>query len=119
MKKILYFLQDILKCVVVGLVISLGVSIISGIILLIIFGTNAAMVFGWIKAVNYFVGAMGLLLSGGFFIKRDGTRPFVYKEQWKKLFKQMNIGFVILVIGITIIFVGTIIQYNLDIRSLI
>lgn len=119
MKKSLYFLQDILRCMVVGFAISLGLSIISGLILLIIFGTNAALVFGWIKSINYFVGAMGLLLSGGFFMKRDGTRPLIYKDEWKKYFKQMNIGFVVMFISLFIVLVGVLIHYNLDIRSLL
>lgn len=116
MKSILYLIKDILKCIIIGVIISLGLSLLASLVLIILYGNKTVSILEGIKSVNYFFGAMGMLLSGGFFMKRDGTRPFIYKEEWKGHFKKMNIGFVIMFIGMAVIAFGVVIQCYIEMK---
>lgn len=115
-KSFFNFFKDILRCAYIGICISAGVLLLVGLILPIIIGFDIFRIFDGAKNVLYFAGSLGLFLSAGFFMKRDGTRPLVYKDKWKKYFKKLNIGFVIMFVSLSIIIMGIIIQYNLEKR---
>lgn len=108
------FFKDILRCLYVGFCISAGILLLSGLILLIIYGLDIFKILSVATSVLYFAGSLGLFLSAGFFMKRDGTRPLVYKDQWKKYFKKLNIGFVVMFISLSIIVAGVIMQYIIE-----
>lgn len=113
------FFKDILRCLYVGICISIGILLLSGVILFIIYGFNIFKILSGATSVIYFAGSLGLFLSAGFFMKRDGTRPLVYKDQWKKYFKKLNIGFVVMLVSLSIIVIGVIMQYIIEKNMLI
>lgn len=112
MKSLKYIIMDILKCMLIGSAIAIGVSLITGLITILVTWGNIGVTLDYIKFIIFLIGSLGLLLAGGAFAQREGTRPFIYDEQWKTYFKKLNIGFVILFICSTIILWGVLV-YNL------
>lgn len=55
-----------------------------------------------VKNAAYYVSALGLMLSAAFFITRDGTRPLIYNDEWRKHFVVLNLALVIMFISFTI-----------------
>ncbi|MDO6353697.1 hypothetical protein Q3V94_01175 [Caloramator sp. CAR-1] len=110
MKKIRLFINDALKAMGIGFAISLIILSISWAICFIVYKGNTFLVFNGVKNSLYYIGILILFLSAAFFIQRDATRPLNYEDEWKKHFKVLNLGFVILFIGIAINVAGMVIQ---------
>lgn len=109
---------DVLKCIVIGSIIAVGIGIITGLIAIVSSWGNLSTTLDWIKRVIYIVGGLGLFLSAGTFAQRDGTRPLVYNEQWKKYFKTMNIGVVFLFISFSVVTWGMMVHNFIDLGRL-
>lgn len=105
---------DILKCIGIGSIIAIAFGIVTGLIAIIASGGDTTLTLDWIKRVVYIIGGLGLLLSGGAFAQRDGTRPLVYEEQWKTHFKALNIGFVFLIISLSVVVWGMMVHNLID-----
>jgi hypothetical protein len=114
MKHVKYLFMDILKCAGIGVAISLAIAIITGLLAILFSWGNIPLSMEWIKRVVYFIGGLGLFLSAGAFIQREGTRPFVYNEEWKAHFKIFNFGFVVMLISFSVIVCGMIVQNLLE-----
>lgn len=112
-------LGDILKCIGIGSAIAIGAGIITGLIAAIASRGNMSIILDWIKRVMYIVGGLGMFLAGGAFAQRDGTRPFIYNDQWKAHFKILNIGFVILFISFSVVVWGMMVHNFIDFGSII
>ncbi|MCX7904935.1 MAG: hypothetical protein N2486_10560 [Caloramator sp.] len=110
MSKIRLFIKDALKAMGIGLVLSLIILSISWAICFIMYRGNTFLVFNGVKNSLYYIGILILFLSAAFFVQRDATRPLNYEDEWKKHFKVLNLGLVILFIGIAINIVGMVIQ---------
>lgn len=110
MSKIRSFIKDALKAMGIGFILSLIILSISWVICFIMYGGNTFLVFNGVKNSLYYIGIITLFLSAAFFIQRDATRPLNYEDEWKKHFKVLNLGFVILFIGIAINVAGMIVQ---------
>lgn len=106
--------SDVLKCICIGSLIAIGIGIVTGLIAIISSWGNVNITLDWVKRVIYIIGGLGLFLSAGAFAQRDGTRPFIYNEQWKTHFKTLNIGFVILVISFSVVVWGMMIHNFID-----
>lgn len=114
MSRIKNTLIDVIKCMGIGSAIALGVGIIAGLIAIISSWGNVSITLNWIKRVIYIVGGLGMFLSAGSFAQRDGTRPFIYNDQWKNHFKILNIGFVILFISFSVVVWGIMVHNLID-----
>ena len=114
MKKIIALTLDILKCIALGIILSVTVGLIIGIIFAIIHKGNMISIFEGIKKAIYYIGGLGLLLSAAFFVQKDGIRPLVYDKEWKKYFSVLNVGFVIFFMNITICIIGMFLQMYLE-----
>ena len=114
MKKVTGFTLDLLKCIALGIILSVVVGLISGIIFAIIHKGNMLSTFEGIKRMLYYFGVLGLLLSAAFFVQKDGIKPLIYDKEWKQYFSVLNIGFVIFFMNITICMIGMFLQIYLE-----
>ncbi|MDF2672105.1 MAG: hypothetical protein K0R09_370 [Clostridiales bacterium] len=105
---------DVFKCIAIGTLIAIGIGMITGLIGIAITWGNLSTTIEWIKRVLYVIGGLSLFLSAGAFAQRDGTRPFIYNEQWKSHFKILNIGFVILIISFSVLIWGIMVHNFID-----
>lgn len=114
MRKLGYIMADIVKCLLIGIITSLAIAFIVGLFGFIIHKGNSNQIFELIKRFLYYIGMLGLLLSCGFFVQRDATRPLIYNDEWKKYFKQLHLGFVIMFINLSLCLIGMIIQILIE-----
>lgn len=105
---------DVIKCIGIGSLIAIGIGLITGLISIAVTWGNLNITIEWIKRILYIVGGLSMFLSAGAFAQRDGTRPFIYNDQWKAHFKILNIGFVILVISFSVLAWGIMFHNFID-----
>lgn len=110
---------DIIKCIVIGSAIAIATGIITGIIAAISSRGDFSIILNWIKRATYIVGGLAMFLAAGAFAHRDGTRPFIYNDEWKAHFKILNIGFVILFIAFSIVSWGMMVQNYIELGRII
>lgn len=109
-------LKDIFKCTKIALFISLGIAIFFTLIYYIFYSNNDISLLNFIKNNLYYVGCFGFLISSGFFIQKNATRPLTYQDSWNKMFSKLNLGFVVMFVSLFICFYGMIIQLSLETR---
>jgi hypothetical protein len=110
MKMKFCFVRDLFKCAKIAFYIAVGVAIFATIIFCIFYDKHHMNLFGYIKNCLYYTGCFGFLVSVGFFVQKNATRPLVYQNEWRKIFYRLNLGFVIMFIGLMICMVGMLIQ---------
>jgi len=108
------FLKDVFKCAKVALVALAIVWIIFGMVYYLFYCGSSVPVLMFIKDRLYNVGCFGFLVSVGFFMQRDATRPLDNRKQWENMFKKFNLGIVIMTVSVFICFYGMIIQLFLE-----
>lgn len=108
MQRTLYGIVDAAKSFIIGIIAGTIIEIVSALIGLIIYKGY------WIGAIMagrnavIFVGALGLLITAGLFLKKNTLRPLKAQKSWEKSFKVLNFGYTILILFIGIIIVGCI-----------
>lgn len=97
-----YILLDVLRCICIGILIALGLGVFITLIALI-FRLDILRVLytSWIST-----GCFGMFIGGMSFLWPNTQRPLDYRTDWEKYFKKLNIGYVILLIGLTILILG-------------
>lgn len=111
-------LKDIFKCTKLAFFISLGIAIFFTLIYFIFYSSNDISLLNFIKNNLYYVGSFGLLISSGFFVQKNATRPLKYQDSWNKMFSKLNLGLVIMFVSLFICFYGMIIQLSLEITKM-
>jgi magnesium-transporting ATPase (P-type) len=97
-----YILFDVLRSICIGILIALGLGVFITLIALIFRLDILQVLFSaWI-----FTGCIGMFIGGMSFLWPNTQRPLDHRDDWEKYFKKLNIGFVILFIGITILILG-------------
>jgi len=102
--------KDILKCAKLAIFITLGIAVFFMLIFYIFYGVRGISLLNFIKNALYYIGSFGLLISTGFFVQKNGTRPLANYETWKKMFSNLNLGFVIMFISLFICLYGMFLQ---------
>lgn len=110
MNKSLYIIKDITKSILAGVIISLALIILSGLISMIIKRGDIKSVLQIIKGTLFIIGSLGLIVSSGFILKKESRRPLDNKDSWKEQFKVLSFVKVFLIIGIIILLFGNIID---------
>lgn len=62
------------------------------------------------------IGPIGMVFSAGMFMKRGALRPLKDKEGWKRHFKVLNPGYVMVFFSVGIVFIGSLVDliiYNI------
>ncbi|MCR1898445.1 hypothetical protein NSA47_05500 [Irregularibacter muris] len=103
-------LKDIFKCAKLALFISSGIAVFFTLIYFIFYQGKDISLFGFIKNALYYIGCFGFLISAGFFIQKNATRPLTYQDAWNKMFSVLNLGLVIMFVSLFICFYGMIVQ---------
>lgn len=106
MDKIMYFLKDIIKSLKVGIIVSVILILSSALFGAIAKQGNIILTLDIVKNTLFFIGALGLFVFAGFTAKRESRRPLEHKNQWKEHFKVLNFVNVLMVIDITILVSG-------------
>lgn len=96
--------KDILRCVFIGCVVGLGLSVFA-VLTALVFRYNVGEL---VYRFEFYAGMLALLVAGLSFFRPDTTRPFDYEDRWKAYFKKLNIAFVIMFIGLTLVTIGSI-----------
>lgn len=107
-------IKDILKCAKVALLVAAIVSVLFGIIYYLFYRGGSIPVLQFLKDRLYNAGCLGFLISAGFFMQRDATRPLDYHKQWKRMFRRFNLGIVIMTVSFFVCFYGMIIQLFIE-----
>lgn len=107
-------LKDILKCTKIALFISVGISILFTSIYYIFYNNGSSSLLYFIKNNLYYIGCFGLLISSGFFIQKNATRPLKYQDSWNKMFSKLNLGMVVMFVSLFICLCGIVIQLSLE-----
>jgi hypothetical protein len=100
--------RDLARCVFIGLFIAAIFAVLM-VIVTLISGWN------WLDLLYrsyFYIGSLGLLIAGLSFLKPSTLRPLDYKNDWERYFKKMNIGFVFLFVGITLMVIAVVL-YNI------
>jgi len=106
MDKIMYFLKDVIKSLKVGIVVSIILILLSALFGSIAKQGDVILILDIVKNTLFFIGALGLFVFAGFTAKRESRRPLEHKDQWKEHFKVLNFVNVLMVIDITILISG-------------
>jgi hypothetical protein len=107
-------LKDIFKCTKIALFISVGISIFFTSIYYIFYNSGSSSLLYFIKNNLYYIGCFGFLISSGFFIQKNATRPLKYQDSWNRMFNKLNLGMVIMFVSLFICLYGMIIQLSLE-----
>jgi hypothetical protein len=119
-KKVIYGINDAAKALLIGVIAGIVIEIVFTLIGLIAHRGS------WIDALivgrnaEISAGAIGLLISSGIFLKRDSLRPLKDQEGWKRNFKALNYGYVLLLLFIGMLIIGGILDlvlYKLKFRG--
>lgn len=113
MKKIKEFLEDLCRCVLMGLALSAIISIVVGIICVFIYKGNIINIINGIKTVLICIGALGMILVAILILKRNKEKTMEHINEWKKKYKVFSYKGVMLIVTITILICGGIIDWFL------
>lgn len=105
-----YLAKDIFKCMKVAFLISIIIFVLFSIIYYLFYGNSSVTILYFIKDRLYNIGCLGFLISVGFFMQRNATRPLTYRQKWETMFRKLNLGIVIMVISLFICIYGMVIQ---------
>ena len=105
MKRLVCLLRDLMKTLILGGIISIGIAIVIGLIALLV---NKV-----IRSALLITGSFGLLLSAILIIKKKSESPLKYIDQWKEKFKVFSYKVVLIFSSIIILLCGGIIDWFL------
>lgn len=106
MDKIMYFLKDIIKSLRVGIIVSVTLILASALVAAVAKQGNIILILDIVKNTLFFIGSLGLFVFAGFTAKIESRRPLEHKDQWREHFKVLNFANVLIVIDITILVSG-------------
>lgn len=112
------FTKDILKCAKISLFIAVGIFLIFGLIYFTFYNNGTTSLSFFLKDSLYYIGCFGFLISIGFFMQKNATRPLKYQDQWNKMFSKLNLGFSIMFISFFICLYGMAIQLIVELKLL-
>lgn len=101
------FLGLFVGCIIGILFILIGLIANKGVILKALYVSRCALLL---------IGPLCMIFSAGMFLKRGALRPLENKEGWKKHFKILNPGYVMVFFSIGMVFIGSIVDliiYNI------
>ena len=111
MKKLNGILKDLIKCLVVGSLISFGIIIVIGIISLLISKFNWKISVQVIKSTLLIIGPLGLMLGALLILKKREEKELKFIEEWKKKYSIFSYKTVLILVSLVIVFFGGIIDW--------
>ena len=112
MKRLVCLLRDLMKTLILGGIISIGIAIVIGLIALLVNKGNIKTTIEVIRSALLITGSFGLLLSAILIIKKSES-PLKYIDQWKEKFKVFSYKVVLIFSSIIILLCGGIIDWFL------
>lgn len=110
MDKILSFIKDVIKSIMLGIIISLVLILISTLGAILVKQGNLKITLEIVRSTLFIVGGLGLIVNSGFILKRDARRPLENNEQWKERFQAITFVNVLLIINSMILISGIVID---------
>lgn len=118
MKKLVNVLKDFIKTIKLGVIISLVITIILGLISIIVNKGDMIKMLQVIKAALLIIGAFGFILVAILILKKKTEKPLEYIEEWRKKYEIFSYKLVLLLASLTILLCGGIIDWFLVYRLL-
>ena len=113
MKRLVCLLRDLMKTLILGGIISIGIAIVIGLIALLVNKGNIKTTIEVIRSALLITGSFGLLLSAILIIKKKSESPLKYIDQGKEKFKVFSYKVVLIFSSIIILLCGGIIDWFL------
>ncbi len=110
MDKILTFIKDLIKSMILGIIISLVLIVISTLGAILVKRGNIKVTLEVVRSTLFIIGGFGLIVYAGFLLKRDARRPLENNEQWKEKFQVITFANVLLIINSLILISGIVID---------
>lgn len=111
MNRLLYGVVDITKALFTGIIIGAILTAIFGGIGLIINKGSIINALEVSRSALLLVGSLGMLCSAALLLKKDSLRPLENKDGWNKHFKVVHFVYVIFVLFVGVIIIGSSIDY--------
>ena len=116
MKRLVCLLRDLMKTLILGGIISIGIAIVIGVIALLVNKGNIKTTIEVIRSALLITGSFGLLLAALKSVAAKGLKsesPLKYIDQWKEKFKVFSYKVVLIFSSIIILLCGGIIDWFL------
>ncbi|MBS4957064.1 MAG: hypothetical protein KHZ99_08435 [Clostridium sp.] len=111
MRKIVGFINDFIKCFIIGTLITFSIAFFVGIFSLIISKFNFEQAIQNIKSILLIVGSLGMILGGLLIINIKNRKELVFIDQWKEKYKILSYKTVLIVVSCVIVLYGGIIDW--------
>lgn len=111
MNKLKEVVEDILKAFVIIVGVTSIIVILSMLIGILINQGNLIKGLIIAERIVLLIGAMGLLVVAGMFLKSDGLKPLVHQRQWRSYFKRLYFSHVFFLFCIGFLFWGGLLDY--------
>jgi len=100
------YIKDVARCIYIGILIAAGIGVVMVIAALVFRGDILDILY---RAYIY-IGCLAISVAGISFLMPKTLRPLDYNEDWERYFSKLNIGYVILLIGLTLLAAGVVLS---------
>ncbi|VYT92272.1 hypothetical protein [Clostridium tertium] len=111
MEKFIEVIKDLIKCIIWGSIISLGIILVVGIISLLVPNVNWRQSLQNVRSALLLIGALGMILGALLILKKRGVKELSFIDQWKDKYSVFSYRIVLIVVSITIILYGGFIDW--------
>jgi membrane protease YdiL (CAAX protease family) len=103
--------MDLVKCIKYALIISIIIVAFTAAVFLIIHKGFTLLLLSSIKNCLYYAGCFALFISIAFFLQKNTLRPLDHEKEWKNIFHELSLSFVVMFTGLFICCNGMILQF--------
>lgn len=111
MKKLNGILKDLIKCIIVGSLISLAIILGMGIISLLVSNFNLQKSLNIIRSTLLIIGPLGMSLGAILILRKRDEKELLFIEQWKEKYSVFSYRIVLIVVSCIIILYGGFIDW--------
>lgn len=111
MKKLNGILKDLIKCIIVGSLISLAIILGMGIISLLVSNFNLQKSLNIVRSTLLIIGPLGMSLGAILILRKRDEKELLFIEQWKEKYSVFSYRIVLIVVSCIIILYGGVIDW--------
>lgn len=111
MKKLNGILKDLIKCIIVGSLISLAIILGMGIISLLLSNFNWQKSLNIVRSILLIIGPLGMSLGAILILRKRDEKELLFIEQWKEKYSVFSYRIVLIVVSCIIILYGGFIDW--------
>ena len=101
---------DCLKALFIGIAVGSAIGVIFALIGLMAYKGNFVNALNVSRSGLLLIGALCMIFSAGMFLKRGALRPLQDKDGWKRQFKILNPGYVMVFFSVGVVLIGSIVD---------